>query len=70
MFADAAVYGIALFGVHRERATQVKAARVSGVFQLALAAGALIEVVRRVVFGSEPEAPLMVVVALAALQRT
>lgn len=67
MFADAAVYGLALFGVHRARATQFTAARVSGVLQLLLAAGALTEVVRRLVFGSEPEAPLMVVVAVAAL---
>lgn len=67
MFADAAVYGIALFGVHRARATQLRAARVSGILQLFLAIGALTEVVRRVVYGSEPEAPLMVVVALAAL---
>lgn len=67
MFADAAVYGLALFGVHRARATQLKAARLSGVLQLLLAAGALAEVVRRLVFGSQPEAPLMVGVALAAL---
>ena len=67
MFADAAVYAIALFGVHRAQATQLRAAHVSGVLQLLLAIGALAEVVRRVVFGSEPEAPLMVVVALAAL---
>lgn len=67
MFADAAVYGLALFGVHRARATQLKAARMSGALQVLLAAGALAEVVRRLVFGSEPEAPLMVVVAVAAL---
>ena len=67
MFADAVVYGLALFGVHRARGTQLKAARLSGVLQLVLAAGALAEVVRRLVFGSEPEAPLMVVVAAAAL---
>lgn len=67
MFADAAVYAIALFGVHRARATQLKAARLSGVLQLALALGALAEVVRRVVFGSEPGAPLMIVVGGAAL---
>ena len=67
MFADAAVYAIALFGVHRAQATQLKAARISGVLQLLLAVGALAEVVRRVLFGSEPEAPLMVVIALAAL---
>ena len=57
------MYGLALFGVHRARGTQLKAARLSGVLQLVLAAGALAEVVRRLVFGSEPEAPLMVVVA-------
>ena len=67
MFADAAVYGIALFGVHRARATQLKAARMSGVLQLLLAVGALAEVVRRVLFGSEPQAPLMISVAAVAL---
>jgi len=67
MFADAAVYGIALFGVHRARASQLKAARMSGVLQWLLAVGALAEVVRRVLFGSEPEAPLMITVAAVAL---
>ncbi|MGE0706289.1 MAG: cation transporter [Vicinamibacterales bacterium] len=67
MFADAAVYGLALFGVHRAHATQLKAARLSGVLQLLLATGALFEVVRRLLFGSDPEAPLMVAVATAAL---
>ena len=67
MFADAAVYAIALFGVHRARATQLKAARISGVLQLLLACAALAEVVRRMLFGSEPEAPMMIAVALAAL---
>jgi Co/Zn/Cd efflux system component len=67
MFADATVYGIALFGVHRAKDIQLKAARLTGVLQLLLAAGAFAEVVRRLIFGSEPEAPLMVMVALAAL---
>ena len=67
MFADAAVYGIALFGVHRARATQLKAARMSGIMQLLLAAGALAEVVRRLLFGSAPEAALMIGVAFVAL---
>lgn len=67
MFADAAVYGIALFGVHRARATQLRAARISGVLQMLLALGAFAEVVRRLVFGSEPEAPLMMGVAAVAL---
>jgi Co/Zn/Cd efflux system component len=67
MFADAAVYGIALFGVRRARATQLKAARISGVFQLLLALGAFAEVTRRLIFGSAPEASLMAGVAFAAL---
>lgn len=67
MFADAAVYGIALFGVHRARATQLRAARISGMLQMLLALGAFAEVVRRLVFGSEPEAPLMMGVAAVAL---
>lgn len=67
MFADAAVYGIALFGVHRARATQLRAARTSGILQLLLAVVALAEVIRRLVMGSEPEAPLMVAVATIAL---
>jgi Co/Zn/Cd efflux system component len=67
MFADAAVYALALFGIHRARTTQLRAAHLSGWLQLALALLAMAEVVRRAVFGSEPEAPLMVVVAIAAL---
>ena len=67
MFADAAVYGLALFGVHRARASQVKAARISGILQLLLGLTALAEVVRRVLFGSEPVARLMVIVAAVAL---
>ena len=67
MFADAAVYGLALFGVHRARASQVKAAHISGALQLLLAVVALAEVARRVLFGSEPEAGLMIVVAAVAL---
>lgn len=67
MFADAAVYALALFGVHRARASQVKAAHISGAMQLVLAVIALAEVVRRLVFGSEPEVPLMIGVAFAAL---
>lgn len=47
MFADAAVYGIALFGVSRTHTTQLTAARVSGVLQLLLALGALTAVAHR-----------------------
>ena len=67
MFADAAVYGLALFGVHRARASQVRAAHIAGVLQLLLGLTALGEVVRRLIYGSEPQAALIVVVAAAAL---
>ena len=67
MFADATVYGVALFGVYRSHAIQLKAARLTGVLQLTLAAGAFAEVTRRVIFGSAPDAPAMVIVTLAAL---
>lgn len=67
MFADAAVYGLALYGVHRARATQLKAAHLAGGLQLLLGLAALGEVVRRILFGSEPRALLIVVVAAVAL---
>lgn len=67
MFADAAVYGVAIFGVNRARTTQLKAARISGVLQLLLAFIALGEVVRRFLFGSEPEPLLIALVAVTAL---
>jgi Co/Zn/Cd efflux system component len=67
MFADATVYGIALFGVYRSHSIQFKAAQLTGVLQLALALGAFAEVARRLIFGSDPDARAMVIVTLAAL---
>ena len=67
MFADAAVYGIALYGAGRALEGQRKAARLSGWMQLALAGGAAFEVARRALAGSEPESTLMMGVALVAL---
>ncbi len=69
MLADTAVYGIALYATSRSGGTQQTAARVSGVFQIALGLGVLVEVIRRAVFGSEPTSHLMIgagAVALAA----
>ncbi len=67
MLADAAVYGIALYAVGRSKDLKRRAAHISGWLQLALALGALTEVVRRFVVGSEPEPGYMIVVAFAAL---
>jgi Co/Zn/Cd efflux system component len=67
MFADAAVYGSALYAVGRSGSDQLRAARLSGALQLLLALGALSEVLRRAWLGSAPEPPLMMSVALLAL---
>jgi Co/Zn/Cd efflux system component len=67
MFADAAVYGLAFYAVGRSKGLQLKAAHLSGFLQIALALGVLLEVVRRFIFGSEPESLLMMGVGLVAL---
>lgn len=67
MFADAAVYGLALYAVGRAATLKTRAAHVAGWLQLALALGALGEVVRRTMLGSEPESGLMMGVGAVAL---
>lgn len=66
MFADATVYGLALYAVgHAGR--QLHAARLSGWLQLLLALGVLGEVLRRWLTGSAPEPLPMMGIALLAL---
>ena len=67
MLADAAVYGMALWAVGQGASAQGRIARAAGLLQAALAVGLLLDVARRLVFGSNPEAPLMIGVALLAL---
>lgn len=67
MFADAAVYGLALFAVGRAASLKVKAAHLAGWLQVLLALGAMAEVVRRAVVGSEPASALMMGVGALAL---
>lgn len=67
MFADAAVYGLALYAVGRSARAKVRTAHISGWLQAALAIGALAEVVRRFMVGSEPESGLMIGMAAVAL---
>ncbi len=67
MFADAAIYGLSLYAVGKTKALKQKAARLSGYFQMILALGAIGEVVRRFVVGSEPEGILMIGMAAVAL---
>ena len=67
MFADAAVYGLALYAVGRAAAHQLSAARFAGVMQLLLALAALAETGRRVLAGGLPEELTMVGISLLAL---
>lgn len=67
MFADAAVYGVALYAVGRSTRLKLRSAHFSGWLQLMLAFGALSEVVRRFMFGSEPASVLIMSMGLAAL---
>ena len=67
MFADAAVYGVALFAVGRSLARQRGAAWLAGVVEMLLALGALSEVVRRMLAGGLPEATTMIGVSMLAL---
>lgn len=67
MFADAAVYGVALYAVGRDVKHKLSAARLSGVFQLALAVGALSETGRRALTGSSPEEAAMIGISVLAL---
>lgn len=67
MFADAAVYGLALYAVGRSAGAKLRTAHLAGWIQAALAIGTLAEVVRNAVTGSEPKSPLMIGMACVAL---
>jgi Co/Zn/Cd efflux system component len=67
MFADAAVYGVALYGVGRAAGVKLAAARLSGLFQLLLALGALGQTARHVLGGVEPASVAMLGVGFMAL---
>jgi len=69
MLADAIVYAIAIYAVGRGLHAKIRAAHISGVFQIALAFGVMLDVIRRFTFGSDPESTLMIgmgIVAFAA----
>ncbi len=67
MLADATVYGLSLYAVGKGILQQAKAARVSGYLQIMLGLGVLFEVIRRMLFGSEPQSTLIIVVGAIAL---
>lgn len=67
MLADAGVYGLSLYAVGRGIQKQSRAASISGILQIILGASVILEVLRRYLFGSEPESILMMAVGSVAL---
>lgn len=67
MFADAAVYAVALYAVGRGAALQLKAARFAGWLQLLLGLGLFGQVAEHVIHGSTTVAFAMMGVSLLAL---
>ena len=65
--ADATVYSIGLYAVGKEAFVKIKAAHISGIFQIILGAGVFMDIIRRAILGSEPESFLMIFVGIAAL---
>lgn len=67
MLADATVYGIGLYAVGRSMRIKVRAALISGIFQVVLGVGILLEIARRFVSGSDPDPLFMIGISLIAL---
>ncbi|WP_235922617.1 cation transporter [Rugamonas aquatica] len=67
MFADAAVYILALYAVGRSVALKRRAAHLAGWLQVILALGAMGEVLHRGVTGSAPESVAMIGIGAVAL---
>lgn len=67
MLADAMVYAVSLYAVSRGPRVKAHSALLNGRLQSFLGIAALLEVVRRLIVGSEPRPSYMIVVAMAAL---
>jgi Co/Zn/Cd efflux system component len=67
MFADAAVYGIALYAVGKPHSVKRRVAFITGIFQGVLGLMVTGDVILRYLFGSEPTSLAMISVGAAAL---
>lgn len=67
MLADAIVYAIGLYAIGKSLKHKASAALISGYFQGALGLMILIDIIRRVIVGSEPVSVLMMGVGVIAL---
>ena len=67
MLADASVYGLSLYAVGKGLSQKATAATVSGYLQILMGIGVLLEVGRRLLFGSDPQSLLIIGVGIMAL---
>ncbi|MDH5612489.1 MAG: cation diffusion facilitator family transporter [Gammaproteobacteria bacterium] len=67
MLADATVYGIGLYAIGRAAQVKIKAAHISGIFQILLGIAVIMDAIRRLIWGSEPESLLIILIGLLAL---
>ncbi len=67
MLADSLVYAISLAATGKALSSKRKAALTSGIFQILLAFGCILEVFRKLVYGSEPASLTMIAVSVLAL---
>ena len=67
MLADATVYGIGLYAVGKHANKKLKAAQISGYFQILLALLIFFDISRRALLGSEPVSYFMMYMGFMAL---
>jgi len=67
MFADAAVYGVALYAVGKAAHHKITAARLAGIVELFLALGAIWRTGYQIYVGAQPEANTMIWISIMAL---
>ena len=67
MLADAMVYGVGLYAVGKSVLVKVHAARISGGLQILLGLLVLVDILRRIIVGSEPVSNLMMGMGFIAL---
>lgn len=67
MFADAAVYGVALYAVGKAAHNKLSAAKLAGIIELLLAFGAIWRTAFQIYKGAQPEANAMIWISAVAL---
>ncbi|CAK6701231.1 Cadmium, cobalt and zinc/H(+)-K(+) antiporter [Synechococcus sp. CBW1107] len=67
MLADAAVYGLSLIAVGKGVSRQAHAARLSGILQILLGFGVLLDGLRRFLLGSDPQSLPIIAIGVLAL---